>query len=385
MKKIMMIFLTISIFLISACQNGNEIVVNIDFDNYVATTDNVNIDVSLNVLEQGFNLEIVVPANDLKYDLVVNGKKIKSNKYDFANNKITYNFKASDFLNSEDYLKYRINFDLSFGVFSKEELLKFEPLSIYSITEKNNQFEYKFSVFNKSKTGLKFHSKVFLKHYEEIDVYQPIYVDEMTSNIEDISGFDYDYIITYNNHLDFQNNSELKDFFSDKVLDKTIVTNKGFFDDGEVVMNVYDKNSISFVIDGENNYELPTLYLEDITFNGWKWNDQPYLNIQRLKVKDNINIINLKPDFEPIEINDLYKQLDKLIPSKLNNDLTLPSYFSGYNITWESSDWDVLTNEGQYKIPYNKKNLNLTANLVDILGNHYQKTYELETNYKKSL
>lgn len=386
MKKItVVILITLSIILINACQSRNELTINIDFDNYVATTDNENIDVSLSVLENSFLLEVIVPSSEIKYNLVVNDKKVSSNKYDFSNNKISYNFKLSDFLKSEDDIKYQINFDLPFGVYSKEDITKFDPQSTFIITEKNNQFEYEFSVFNKTKTGLKFHYKVFLKHYKEIDVYQPVYVDQMANNIEDVVGFDYDYIVTYNNHLDFEGNDELRDFFSDKVLESTIVTDKDFFDLGEVNMSVYKHDSILFVVDGESNIELPSVYLENVAFNGWLWNNESFVNLPKLKVKDNINFINLKPDWELIEVNDLYKHLDKVIPTILKDDITLPTYFSGYNISWQSSDISILTNQGEYNTPYNNKNLTLTVTLNDILGNEYQKIYELETNSKKSL
>jgi chitinase len=61
---------------------------------------------------------------------------------------------------------------------------------------------------------------------------------------------------------------------------------------------------------------------------------------------------------------DLNDYLRSVIPDETQSSLILPTAYSNFNITWTSSDQDVITNDGEYHRPYQEKTITLTAHIT---------------------
>lgn len=386
LKKITMILLLFAVGIITACQVTKELKVELDLHNYKTTTSDEDYDVKLEVLENSFKLEIMLPTEDDKFNLVVNDIKINSNDFNIENNKLSYIFTANKFLDPESLMPYILNLELGRAMVDKDFLEKTDSLTNVTISEKEDQFTSDFSIFSKGRTGLKFHYKLFVKHYEEQDVYIPVFVDAMTKAIEEIIGIDYDYVITLNSgSQSMEEDINVSNLFKEEVLEKTIIFDKEIFSEGPLTMSVYNREKVSVKVGEDTNISLPTPHIDMVTFEGWSLNGNDILEVPSFKVKDNINILNIKPKWESVGINELYQYIDELIPQTLNRNLNLPTYFAGYEVVWESSNLDVLTNDGVFSIPYQETNLSLSVDITNLEGELFNREYNLESTFKKSL
>jgi chitinase len=123
-------------------------------------------------------------------------------------------------------------------------------------------------------------------------------------------------------------------------------------------------------------------FMQGYLFDGWYLDE----NLNNLYIFSLMPAEDITLYAKWLEINwsDVETYLDNIVPTQLSENLSLPDQYLEYTIRWESSDFEILTNEGFYQRPYQPTLINLTARIV--LGNHtFIKSYDIQVEAYKSL
>ena len=383
LRKINIFLLLLITTLLIACKSGEKIEIELDLKNEELEVSN-DYEAKLIVLKESFKIEVVLPGNGKKYNLIVNDKKIKDFKVN--NNLLTYEFKGSDYLNNNDYANFKIYYDLAGGNLNSSELSLLNKHTTLLINAKDDAFSEEFTVFKKGQKGLRFHKKIFLKYDKDLNIYIPIYADYAEKSVEEIEVSDYDYIIGahyYNEQPD--NDVIIGNLFKDDVLNKVFVTDKDFYQEGTTMISIYDKDNLYMKYEANKNITLPDPKFDNVIFKGWVEDDKIIQNIDKVKVSDNLNFTKVVAKWENPGIEVLKDYLDTLIKTDLDKDINLPNSYAGYDISWESSNENILTNEGKFNTPYQFEEVKLKAKIKDLDGITSELEYKLNPKVKKDL
>lgn len=121
---------------------------------------------------------------------------------------------------------------------------------------------------------------------------------------------------------------------------------------------------------------------EGYSFGGW-YSDSELTTAYTFSTMPFENI-SLYAKWEAQDWSDVELYLTNLIPYELSDDISLPSTYDAYSISWESSNPEILSNVGAYIRPYQATTVSLVATIQ--LGQHtLTKIYNIEVAGYKSL
>ncbi len=151
-----------------------------------------------------------------------------------------------------------------------------------------------------------------------------------------------------------------------------------------VSFDVKDGSAVAAInVENGEAVALPVSTKEGYHFLGWTETD----NADALVVTDPYSPtanLTLYAKWEAIEWNDVETYLENLIPLELAEDISLPTTYLSYEITWESSDSEVLSDDGSYTRPYLATAITLSA-IIKLGDETLIKTYDLNIIGYKSL
>ncbi len=117
-------------------------------------------------------------------------------------------------------------------------------------------------------------------------------------------------------------------------------------------------------------------------FGGW-YSDSELTTVYTLSIMPSENI-TLYAKWDAMDLSDIEGYLLNLIPDELSDNISLPSTYLAYSISWESSNPEVLSNTGVYDRPYQPTAVSLSA-IIQLGQFTVTKTYNIEVEGYKSL
>jgi chitinase len=126
--------------------------------------------------------------------------------------------------------------------------------------------------------------------------------------------------------------------------------------------------------------DVPTK--EGDTFGGW-YSDSELTTAYTFSTMPSENI-TVYAKWDAIDWSDVEPYLINLIPNELSNNISLPSTYLDYSISWLSSHPEILSNAGIYIRPYQATTVSLSA-IIQLGQQTLTKIYNIEVDGYKSL
>jgi len=113
---------------------------------------------------------------------------------------------------------------------------------------------------------------------------------------------------------------------------------------------------------------LPSVYKDEFSFLGWSDGTSIYHTFPRYKAKEGIKNVRYEAVWGSKSMNDLFTYLTPFIPETTMVDLVLPTSYSAFQLSWESSAPEVISSEGVYRKPYQTTIVTLSATVTSSDG-----------------
>ncbi len=282
-----------------------------------------------------------------------------------------------------------IHLDPNGGNFNASDLIKTEPTNTFDITFKNDFDSKAFILFTPQETGLRWYYKLFIKFDDSLNTYKVVYADPYSAAIEHLNIPEHDYIIAahYHNSTIDESNS-LKSLFQSGIhspilFDKELST----YETGTLTVKVFDASpdASNYKVSSDILTTLPIPVRPDFDFAGWYLNDIEVQVFSKDLIKVGDTQMTLIAKWESYNEDALDTYLNSFIPSKVSNDLTLPLSYSGYTISWSSSNEEIISNTGKFNVAYEPTKVTLTATITTSTNQTLTRTYEVDVHHKKVL
>ena len=129
--------------------------------------------------------------------------------------------------------------------------------------------------------------------------------------------------------------------------------------------------------------DLPVSIREGYYFLGWTDNNLGEGEIVMDPYYPNSSI-TLYAKWDTTDWSDIELYLSNLVPNELSNNISLPTTYLSYSISWVSSNPEVLSNDGVYDRPYQLTVVSLSA-VIQLGKQTLTKTYNIDILGYKSL
>lgn len=334
----------------------------------VSTSDD-KIQIAVDDLGDVLHIEIQIDAPfyfDQKTKVYVNDIQTDKDLLTISKQEIIYEMPHPNPRNPLEYVNVDVTFDPNGGVWSKEVIDTFEPSYELTITALNDLSGQTFSLFDNQQTQLRWYYKIFLSYNEMFEAYEVVFSDPSTASIANLDLPAYDYVIGVHLHtLDITARNVIMDLAEKDERPMIISFDQPLntYTEGDLNVFILTQNQTSgeyqkTYYDTEN---LPIPYQKDFTFLGWSDGTSTHHIYPRYQVKDQIKTIHYIAVWGSKSMEDLNAYLSELIPDKTEDNLSLPQSYSGYQLVWESSVPDAISNMGLYKRPYVAQVVTLTV------------------------
>ncbi len=375
MKKIITIITILTFMIIlSSCNDVNTLKdanLYIDIETELLTYDSVDFKATL-TKNDSYQLildlkENVYFSDDFK--LYINDMIIESNTYDIEASKLTYNFDDIEDINPNALVEVNATFNLNGGELTKADFVELEPDKKLTIQTLNDGSGDTFTIVDNDIYSLRWFHKLFINYNELYDAYEVVFIDAATNSVENFELPEYDYVIAVDNL--FSDDQILSTIESYTALTKVLrfvifdqdITN---YQSGDLEVSFYTSDIIGeqFAKTLLEQQELPTPIREEYRFIGWFDEDVEVTTYPGYQRSDKVYEVTYEARWEAYNLVDLNDYLRSVIPDETQSSLILPTAYSNFNITWTSSDQDVITNDGEYHRPYQEKTITLTAHIT---------------------
>ncbi len=262
-----------------------------------------------------------------------------------------------------------VTLDLNGGHMDADYLSTTPPDSELTITSLNDESGDTLSIFDPSNTKLRWFYKLFIAYNESIQMYEVVYKDPMTAAVEHLSIPEYDYIIGAHQQLsDVESKNQIITYSSD-VETKLFIhfsAHPDQFESGELVASFYTEAEIyqNPVLTLKEATKLPVPVKEGFRFLGWRYEEKTFLNYPTYMASDQISEVTYVATWGSKSMSELEAYLNDLIPEITYQSISLPLFFSGFNLEWHSSDTHILSNSGLYNRPYQTTVVTLSASIT---------------------
>lgn len=336
-------------------------------ENYIVSTDSTDYEVDINKDEDNLTISIVLKDGfifDEEVVFLVNDEEIDTNLYTLADGTITYTFLDP----TPKYVPVNVTFNPNGGSWSKQQVEDINPENTFLATTFNDNGGYTFTLLDNTATTYRWFYKIFVKLDTNSNVYKIVAIDYATESISNLRiDFDYAFAIAED-----YGDEEVRSLFESYVSSEDTVGKYVLFDkdvtkytEGDLQIFIYPSDVITSNWENElfEEVELPVPYRYQYDFLGWSDGENLYTHFPRYKSDQNTDNIIYTAVWEAYTLEDFSESMASVIPSIINNDLVLPSSYSAFTITWESSNPIVLTDDGIYKKPFEEVLLTLKATL----------------------
>lgn len=386
MKKLLCLILILMSVTLIGCKpkentdNGNlevelvsidEVNIRLNLGEYITTSTSQFYDVYLLKTELGNDMSIEAKSGyrfSEEVSLIVNDTLVDKESFTLLDGKLIYSFNDSDITQTEEYVTIDVTFDTDGGYWSSSIFESFNTNEEVIVSTLNDTSGDTITLVDDSVTTLKWFYKLFVTYDDTYEAYRIVYIDEARTSISDLNLDDYDYVIAvHDSCLDVVGLNKILDFIDDfeensfVLFDLDLLT----YTSGNLITSFYSPSDISQVYNKVMNEEvvLPIPYKPEFVFTGWSDGTSIYTSFPRYIARDNVDNITYTAIYESKAIEEVNMYLSTVIPTKLTNDLSLPSTYSGYSLSWSSSNSDLLTDDGIYNRPYEETSVDLTVTI----------------------
>lgn len=360
--------------MLSSCNEVNTLKdanLYIDIDTEVLSFDSDEFDATL-TKNQTYQLVLNLNENFYfsdSFELYINDMIIKNDAYDIDASKLTYIFDNIDDINPDALVEVNATFNLNGGELTKIDFMDVEPDETLMIQSLNDGSGETFTIVDDDRYSLRWFHKLFINYNELYDAYEVVFVDAATNSVENFDLPDYDYILALDNYFpDDQTLTAIESYTSlTKELRFVIFDqNISSYEAGDISVSFYTSDIIGqqfskTLIEAQ---ELPTPIRDEYRFIGWFNGEQEVTTYLGYKKVDDVLEVTYEARWEAYSMLDLNNYLRSLIPDETEESIDLPTTYSNFNISWTSSDEDVINNEGIYSRPYQEKTITLTAHIT---------------------
>ncbi len=373
-KKLLHLTLIITILNLIGCTSSttlSEAKLYIDIDTQSLTYDSSDFDASLtnnNAFEVVLELKInVLFSNNFK--LYINDMLIDQSFYIKDDTKIVYSFSHIDEVNPDLYVEVETIFNLNGGELTKADFINVEPDAILTIQTLNDGSGDSFTLVDDSRYSLRWFYKLFIKYNELYEAYEVVYVDQATNSVENLDLPEYEYIIALDNYFSDQNTLDaIESYVSQEKEARFVIFDQNIlnYESGDMQVSFYTSDIIGqtftkVLIDEE---VLPIPIRDEYHFVGWFNGDDLVTTYPRYQQKEQITSITYEARWEAYDMVDLEDHLDLIIPDETSTNIELITQYSGFSITWTSSDPQVISEDGHFVRPYQQQTITLSATVI---------------------
>ena len=321
---------------------------------------------------EGYELIINLFENvyfDQSFELYINDILIAFETYDMTTTFLSYRFNDINDINPDFIVDVDVTFNLNGGSLTRQDFERVEPDSVLTITTKNDPYGSTFTIIDDTRFLLTYFHKILIKYNEIYDAYEVVYVDPVTTSMNQIQTQDYEYVIAVNQYFDDKNILNTISSYTNEekqlkfvIFDQDIST----YEEGPLTAKFYTNEIVSetFHQTLTEPTTLPTPIRDQYIFLGWYFNGEEITTYPGYKRIDGISEITYEARWEGYNVNDLRTYLNDLIPDEVYDDISLPNEYSGFTISWSSSDENIIKTTGEFIRPYVAQTVTLEATVT---------------------
>jgi len=325
----------------------------------------------------------------VKTIVYINGDRVDRDQLVMDGDILTFIIPHPHPVDPNAYVDVNVTLDSDGGIWNQDLMNQMEPDHTLTITAQNDLSGDTFSLFTNDQTQLRWYYKLFLSYNEAYDAYEVVYTDYSTAGVLNLDLPAYDYIIGVHLHtLDTDTRDVIMSLSESEELPMFIRfdSDPNAYTTGDLDISIWTYEQITGPFEKiyHERVTLPVPTKENFTFLGWSDGTTIHHSFPRYQVKDNIKEITYTAVWGSISVLELNHYLEDLIPDITTENMTLPTSHSGYQLTWESSDPDVISAEGIYKKPYQETVVTLSV-IASINDTEETLTFETLAQGYKSL
>ncbi|TVP86113.1 MAG: hypothetical protein EA375_02300 [Acholeplasmataceae bacterium] len=283
----------------------------------------------------------------------------------------------------------QVTFDLNGGHWSGAIFDHLLPDQVLTLTTFGDTTGQTFTLFDSSYTALRWFYKLFIIYSEPHEAYEVVHADHSTAAVAHLDLPAYEYILAV--HLQCQDHTAKLTVmnYTEQAETGLFVRFDGPVDDytsGELGVSFYTLDVVSQTLDimFKTADDLPLPVRPGYTFMGWSLNGVTVTSFPGYRMNQNIRAITYTAMWEGASWAALEAFLDALIPAKANDDITLPSSYSHFDILWSSTEEHVISLQGLFTKPYEAVTVQLTAE-ISLDDETRIRTYEIDVDGYKPL
>jgi len=357
----------------------------------ISSTDNR---LFISMIDKGNHLEVSVTTTDpfvFDSNLVfkVGPNIILKSLYTMSSKDINYHLPHPNPIDPNSYVSVEVLLDPNGGYWDQSVIDVLEPAATLVISSFNDTTGLTFSLFDDSRTTLRWFYKLFLAYDESLAAYQVVYADPSTASIANLVLPDYDYVIGVHLHT------------VDAVARETIISWSQDFISPMLVrfsadLTTYESVPIEayFYLNSQLTSQVNITYLETedlpvpkrdhYNFLGWSDGEKNYFSFPRYQAKEGIRSVTYTALWQGATLMQLNDYLSSQIPGIAENHIVLPLKYGGFDIVWESSHPEVIDSMGHFKKPYHDTRITLSA-IATSESEHEVLTFDIDAEGYKSL
>ena len=349
-----------------------EIRVSFDRESLQVTT--VSEHVALSTQDLGLVIQLTIDIEDpfsVDQDtkLYVNNELIDKDLITITSSSIMYDIPHPNPVDPESYVDVEITFDPQGGIWPADIFNTFEPEYELTITALNDLSGTTFSLFDNEQTQLRWFYKLFLSYNETYQAYEVVYKDASTASILYLDLPAYDFVIGAHLHTTDVVSRDIMIALSSEEGNPRFVRfdqDPATYTSGDLGISIYTDQQVSgeWIKTYQDIEVLPVPTMENFVFLGWSDGEELHHIFPRYQAKEGIRSLRYEAVWGSYALEDVQAYLETLIPDQTLDHLVLPTTYSGYTITWQSSHPEVIDTEGSYKRPYQPTVVTLTAILT---------------------
>jgi len=378
MKKWMYSVFILMIFFVAACQKENDPhlinTIHLTFDEQTLDVSIITEGLALQSKDIGNYIEVTLNIDDPYYAgtsvlVYINGVALDRTNVTLKDQHIVCLIPHPRPVDPNAYVDVNVTFNPNGGMWGKDMFEILEPTHHLIITSFNDLSGVTFSLFDQSQTQLRWFYKFFIIYDDDMDAYQVVASDASTASVLYLDLPDYDFIIGAHLHTV---DTEARDMMIALTTEVTYPIYVRFDQDpltytsGDLGIDIWTHEKLTGTYHKvyRNAETLPVITKRDFTFLGWSDGTTIYHSFPRYQAKQSIKEVTYTAVWGPKSMQDLLKYLNPFIPSTTIHNLTLPTSYSAFSLTWSSSAPDVISAEGLYQKPYQTTIVTLTATVV---------------------
>ncbi len=374
----------------------NDVISEVDFDmnvtEYTVSATSVTYEVLMTKVDE--DIHITVSPNDgyrftNQVTLLINDELVNASKYTIENQLLTYIFTDPNTTDLESYVDVAVTFNPDGGFWSRDIFENFTPQTVLSVTSLNDTTGLTLSLADSSVSTLRWFYKLFIKYNDLYDAYEIVYTDAAAAAISDLVLPSYDYVLAiHDNCSDVAAVDAISNYSNglDEMLYIIFDSDISLYTSGSIQASFYSESNLSVLYEVSMNeaVSLPIPSKPEFEFVGWSDGERLFNSFPRYQVKDSTLQITYVAIWEAEVMSDVELYLANLMPDDVAEDLTLPTNYSDFSISWVSSEPEIISSTGTYSRPYQATTVNLTAT-IQSSGETLVKIFTIEVAGYKSL